>query len=111
MPEDSVPAAQAEHAQAVTSESALMDARRSKAEAMRRDGRNPFANDVTRRQRLDDIGEARRSVAGALLPDGKYDVAKVTELASGRSLHTCGRVVALRSTGKLTFAKTPHPNG
>jgi len=120
MPEDSTPRANAESAQAVTSERALIDeggaspppssspiidARRNKAEAMRRDGRNPFSNDVTRRQRLDDIAEVRRSVAGGLLPDGKYDVAKVAELASGRSLHTCGRLVALRSTGKLTFAK------
>jgi lysyl-tRNA synthetase class 2 len=105
MSEDSNQTANPANAQALSSERTLMDARRSKAAAMRRSGSNPFANDVTRAGPLDDLAEVRRSVASALLPGGKYDATKVAQIAGERFVHTCGRVLVLRSTGKLTFAK------
>ena len=88
-------------------EDALMDARRAKAERLRARGENPFANDV--RPRLGgetfDLGALRRVAAPALDPAGKYDEAGVKAAAGERLVHVRGRVVALRSTGGLSFLR------
>jgi lysyl-tRNA synthetase class 2 len=87
-----------------TAERAIMKARREKAARLRARGGNPFANDVAHWGPVDDLGEARRSVAGAD-EGGKYAAEDVHRLAKGRCVHVCGRVVALRRTGGLSFAR------
>ena len=111
MSDDSPTSANAGSLQALSSERALIDARKNKAAAIRRDRRDPFANDVTRRGALDDLGELRRSVASVRSPDGKYDPAKLSGSVGERRVHACGRVLALRSTGKLSFAKLRSGSG
>ncbi|MGH7331093.1 MAG: amino acid--tRNA ligase-related protein, partial [Polyangiaceae bacterium] len=50
------------------------------------------------------MGAARALAAGARV-DGKYVEEKVRELSSGKTLHVRGRVIALRSTGGLSFLR------
>jgi lysyl-tRNA synthetase class 2 len=85
-------------------EQAIIDARRGKAERVRARGENPFANDVARRGPVRDIGEVREGLVAACHA-GKYDPEAVERLSSGQIAHVCGRVVALRSTGALSFAR------
>jgi lysyl-tRNA synthetase, class II len=87
-----------------TPEQSIIEARRGKAARMRARSENPFANDLRGLGPLWDIADVRRSVAGAS-EDGKYDAAAVGRAAGGRAVHVCGRVVALRSTGALSFAR------
>src|SRR5580658_9505777 len=86
-------------------EQALIQARRIKAERVRARGENPFANDVGPRlpgSETFDIAAVRALAAGARV-DGKYSEEKVRELAGGRRFHVRGRLLALRSTGGLSF--------
>ena len=87
-----------------SSEQGLIEARRSKAARVRARGDNPFANDVRHAGPVQDIGEIRRMVAAAE-SGGKYDAARVQEAAEGRVVHVCGRAIALRSTGALSFVR------
>ena len=88
-------------------EQALIDARRAKAARIRERGENPYANDTVARLpngRTCDLAEVRAAAKEAE-NGGRYDTAKVEALASGRSFHVHGRVVALRSTGALSFVR------
>jgi len=90
-----------------SAEQAIIDARRAKAERVRARGENPFANDVVPRAggRTHDIAEVRALAEGARDPAGKYDEARVKQAANALVLHVRGRVVALRSTGGLSFLR------
>jgi lysyl-tRNA synthetase class 2 len=90
-----------------SAEQAIIDARRTKAGRLRARGENPFANDVVPRAggTTLDVAAARAIALSARDPAGKYDDAKVREVAGGRILHVRGRVIALRSTGGLSFPK------
>jgi lysyl-tRNA synthetase class 2 len=87
-----------------TAEDAIIDARRAKAEALRARGENPFANDAKRHGPIDDIA-AVRGLAAPALHEGKYATAEVERIAGDGVLHVCGRVMALRSTGALSFVR------
>jgi lysyl-tRNA synthetase class 2 len=88
-----------------SAEQSIIDARRAKAARMRARGENPFANDVRRLGPVDDIAAVREIASDAIEGGGKYSAASVERLAQGRAYHVCGRVVALRSTGALSFAR------
>src|SRR5262249_25535397 len=86
-----------------SAEDAIIEARRAKATRLRERGENPSANDVAQRGPVDAIGEVRaRAGTGA---GGRFEAAEVERAAGGRPAHVCGRVVALRSAGGLSFAR------
>ncbi|MGO8993365.1 MAG: lysine--tRNA ligase [Polyangiaceae bacterium] len=91
-----------------SAEQAIIDARRAKAEALRQRKENPFANDVAKWGNgvdRDDIADVRVAAAEAL-HDGKYSPEEVAKLgAAWGEVHVCGRVMALRSTGGLSFIR------
>jgi lysyl-tRNA synthetase class 2 len=87
-----------------SAEEALIEARRQKAARMRSRGENPFANDLCSLGELTAVNDVRESVAGAQ-EGGKFSAESVQRLAAGRRFHVSGRVVALRSTGGLSFAR------
>jgi lysyl-tRNA synthetase class 2 len=91
-----------------SAEDSIIEARRGKAARLRSRGENPFANDV----RVapggigHDIAEIRGLAAAARDAAGKYDEAKVrAATAAIGTCHVVGRVVALRSTGGLSFLR------
>src|SRR5579872_2449231 len=94
-------------------EEAIIAARRAKAERLRADGENPFANDVAPRLggRTCDVGEARVLADPARDPAGRYDEGKVRSAAGEGLLHVRGRIVALRSTGGLAFLRVRDRTG
>ena len=72
---------------------------------MRDRGENPFANDVSprlERGKTYDIAVLRTRVAAARI-DGKYAADRVRELVHDEIFHVRGRLIALRSTGGLSF--------
>jgi lysyl-tRNA synthetase class 2 len=88
-------------------EEAICDARRAKAARVRGRKENPFANDVLPRlpgSKTCDIAEVRVRAAHAKV-DGKYLEEKVKKLAGADVFHIRGRIVALRSTGGLSFLR------
>jgi lysyl-tRNA synthetase class 2 len=87
-----------------SAEESIIEARRAKAARVRARGENPFASDVRTLGPVDDIADVRQSVVG-LSEGGKYDAASVERMVQARTYHVCGRVVALRSTGALSFAR------
>lgn len=89
-----------------SSEQALIDARKKKAFAVRGRGENPFANDVkgTAGVTTLDLGAVRNRAEAARV-DGKYVEDKVKALAKDQRLHVRGRIIALRSTGGLSFLR------
>jgi lysyl-tRNA synthetase, class II len=93
--------------QAPSAEDAIIDARRAKAAAVRERGDNPFANDGAPRLggRTVDIAEARAVAGAAMDAAGRYDEAAVRAIAGETLLHVRGRVIALRSTGGLSFLR------
>jgi lysyl-tRNA synthetase class 2 len=91
-----------------SAEQAIVDARKAKAARLRARGENPFANDVRprgERGETVDLDVLRAGVTGARDAAGKYDEAKVRALAGERVFHVRGRVIALRSTGGLSFVR------
>jgi lysyl-tRNA synthetase class 2 len=92
-----------------SAEQAIIDARRAKAAALRARKENPFANDVRAwggETERDDVGDVRVAAEEARLSDGKYDVAAVDKVGKDwGEVHVAGRVVALRSTGGLSFLR------
>jgi len=91
-----------------SAEDALIEARRAKAARLRERGENPFANDTGPKRGGAglDIGEIRGLAGQARDDAGKYDEAMVREAtASAGPFHVRGRVMALRSTGGLSFLK------
>src|SRR5690349_6157313 len=91
---------------AQSSEEALLAMRRSKAEALRARGENPFPNAIDTAQRAW-VGGLRARFAPALADaaEQRYDAAKFSELASGERVLVLGRVIARRGFGKLTFLR------
>jgi lysyl-tRNA synthetase class 2 len=90
-----------------SAEQAIIDARRAKAEVLRARGENPFANDVMPRAggTTSDLSAVRAVAAAARDASGKYDEASVRGRAGAAKYHVRGRVVALRSTGGLSFVR------
>jgi len=88
-------------------EQAIIDARRGKAERLRKRGENPFANDVRPRLggKTHDVAEVRAIAEPARDPAGRYEEARVVALAGDAMLHVRGRVIVLRSTGGLSFLR------
>jgi len=101
------PARPAPERDAGSAEQAIVEARREKARRVRARGERPFANDVSPRLggRTYDIAEVRAAAEGARDAAGRYDEARVRSVAGERRLHVRGRVVALRSTGGLSFLR------
>jgi len=90
-----------------STEDAIIDARKAKAKRVRDRHENPFANDVVPRlpnSRTVDLGELR-ALAAPGLQDKKYVEDKVKAAAGESTFHVRGRVVALRSTGGLSFLR------
>jgi lysyl-tRNA synthetase class 2 len=92
-----------------TAEQAIVEARKGKAARVRERGENPFANDVVAASgaKTFDIARARALAAPAALEGGRYSEEAVKTLdgdARGR-IHVRGRIVALRSTGGLSFLR------
>jgi lysyl-tRNA synthetase class 2 len=85
-------------------EEAILHARAAKGEAIRARGENPFANDLAKAP-LVALGELRARFAEARGADGKYDATKVQAIAADKPVHVAGRVVAMRTLGKLTFLR------
>ncbi len=90
-----------------SAEHALIEARRSKAEAIRARGENPFANDA--KPTLPNSStydlSVLRAFAASGMENGKYITEKVDELAAGKAFHVHGRVIAIRDNGALTFIR------
>ncbi len=98
---------------APSAEDAIIDARRAKAGEVRERGDNPFANDARPRLggRTVDIAEARSIAGSAKDADGRYGEAAVHAAAGDALLHVRGRVIALRSTGGLSFLRVRDRTG
>ncbi|MCL2776716.1 MAG: lysine--tRNA ligase [Polyangiaceae bacterium] len=90
-----------------SAEAALIEARRTKADRLRKRGENPFANDVypTHGGTTLDLADVRIHAAGARSTDGQYSGDQVKEITRGKIYHVRGRVVAQRSTGGLSFLR------
>ncbi len=99
--------AQEENESSRSAEDALIDARRVKAERLRARGENPFANDVVASKggATLDIAQARARADAARDGSGKYAEDKVKDLTGGQVVHVRGRVIAVRSTGGLSFLR------
>jgi lysyl-tRNA synthetase class 2 len=112
------PAAQPEtQAGAQSSEEALVAMRRSKAEALRARGENPFPNNVDAASRAW-LGDLRRRYAPALTDaaEQRYDAAKFADLSAkvpvdAQRVLVLGRVIARRGFGKLTFLRLRDQSG
>ncbi len=91
-----------------SAEQAIIDARRARATALRDRHENPFANDVAawgKGIERDEIGDVRLAASEAL-HDGKYAPDEVEKLGKAwGDVHICGRVMALRSGGGLSFIR------
>ena len=94
-----------------SAEENILEARRAKAARVRARGENPFANDHLNldgahggAQTLD-ISAVRVLANGAKDDAGKYAEEKVAAATSGKTFHLHGRVIALRSTGGLSFLR------
>jgi lysyl-tRNA synthetase, class II len=112
------PAAQPEtQAGAQSSEEALVAMRRSKAEALRARGENPFPNNVDAASRAW-LGDLRRRYAPALTDaaEQRYDAAKFADLSAkvpvdAQRVLVLGRIIARRGFGKLTFLRLRDQSG
>ncbi len=91
----------------VGAEEAIIQARRAKASRLRARGESPFPNRVPAGSGATtlDIADARRLALGARRADGKYDEPEVRSHCADKKVHVRGRVVALRSTGGLSFLR------
>ncbi len=92
---------------AQSAEQAIIEGRKAKATASRANGKNPFANNVKPKNvnaRSLDIA-AVRALVEHTRTDAKYAEETVKKVAEGAIFHVHGRVIALRSTGGLTFIR------
>jgi lysyl-tRNA synthetase class 2 len=108
-----VPTKEAAPPGAQSSEEALLAMRRSKAEALRARGENPFPNAIDTDARAW-IGDLRARFAPALTDalEQRYDAAKFGELLGGLGrVLVLGRVIARRGFGKLTFLRLRDQSG
>jgi lysyl-tRNA synthetase class 2 len=94
-------------------EEALVEARRQKAESLRKDGKNPFANDVTVADRtlLHDLRKRFEAARVASEDGDRYDALKVEEIGGGASFHVFGRLMARRGFGKAAFLRLRDRSG
>ncbi len=90
-----------------SAEDAILSARRAKAARLRERGDNPFANDVkpTLGGKTVDLAQVRTLAESARTEGGKYEESAVKSAAGDQLFHVHGRVVALRSTGGLSFLR------
>ena len=90
-----------------SAETALLEARKSKAARMRAGGHNPFSNQLVAGAGAQsfDIGVLRTEAAPLAGADGRFDDAAVRAHFADRAAHLHGRVIALRATGGLSFIK------
>ncbi|HXX68081.1 MAG TPA: amino acid--tRNA ligase-related protein [Polyangiaceae bacterium] len=90
-----------------SAEQALIEARRTKADRVRARGQQPFANDVIPRlgSETRDVAALRAAADVARDAAGRYDEARVSACAGGAMFHVRGRIIALRSTGGLSFLR------
>jgi lysyl-tRNA synthetase class 2 len=90
-----------------SAEDALIEARRAKAARLRERGDNPFANDVrpTLGGKTVDLAQVRALAESARTEGGKYEESAVRSAAGEQLLHVHGRILALRSTGGLSFLR------
>jgi lysyl-tRNA synthetase class 2 len=87
-------------------EAALIAARKAKTARVRDRGENPFANDVTQRERgtpLVPLGDVRALHDAHKREDGRYDRDKVAEHA--KKVRVAGRILFLRSFGAGAFVR------
>jgi lysyl-tRNA synthetase class 2 len=98
-------------------ETAILAARRDKAEAVRHRAENPFANDVGPLERIADVvalfADARTDNEKG---EHKYEAAKVSarvaaDGASAANHRLGGRIVAMRSFGKAAFLRLRDRSG
>ena len=102
-PRDAAPASPAA---AHSAEHAIVEARKAKAARVRDRGENPFANDVVPRAGGETLDiSAARALAGAPGEGGRYAEDAVKAAVGSRLVHVRGRIVALRSTGGLSFLR------
>jgi lysyl-tRNA synthetase class 2 len=90
-----------------SSEEALLQQRRDKADQLRARNENPFANDVQLAQRST-TAELRARFAPALLEpkhELRYDPERVAALAGGDSAYVLGRIMLRRGFGKASFLR------
>jgi len=95
-----------------SSEEALVEARRAKAERCREREQNPFANDVDTSDRS--LVHALRGEYASALVDEKeqrYDADKVAALSEGKRYHLLGRIVSRRGFGKASFLRLRDVSG
>jgi lysyl-tRNA synthetase class 2 len=95
------------------SEEALIEARRAKAEHLRNQGKNPFANDAdpSDRTMLGELRAAFESARAAGGAEDRYDAERVTALAADHRYHVFGRIVARRGFGKASFLRLRDATG
>jgi lysyl-tRNA synthetase class 2 len=89
-------------------EQALIDARKGKAEALRRRGQDPFTNRVRDAERTNIVAIRARFQDGLLDPieERKYDAARVEQIAlslGNPTFRAFGRLMARRGFGKASF--------
>jgi lysyl-tRNA synthetase class 2 len=96
-----------------SSEEALIATRRAKAEKLRAQGQNPFANDVDVSDRLLVHALRERCAAALLEPKAelRYDPERVASLMAEASIKICGRVIARRGFGKASFVRVRDGSG
>ena len=98
---------------AQSAEQTIIEGRRAKADRCRTLGANPFANNIKPKNataRTLDIGMVRTLVDHTKV-DGKYADEAVKNVTESSIFHVCGRVIALRSTGGLTFIRLRDQTG
>ena len=89
------------------SEEAILAARRAKADAVRQRGELPYANVIAARREAQvvDIADARALADAAKGDGGRYEAEAVARACADKRVHVKGRVLALRSTGGLSFLR------
>ncbi len=96
-----------------SSEDALIQARREKAERLRARGEDPFANDLDVTARTL-VRALREQYASALLEpkqELRYAPEQVAASGEGRTVHVVGRLVARRGFGKASFLRLRDESG
>ena len=89
------------------SEEALIEARRAKAEHLRAQGKNPFANDAdpSDRTTLSAFRAAFETARSGEQAEDRYDAERVAAVGANASYHVFGRIVARRGFGKAAFLR------
>src|SRR5258706_341103 len=96
-----------------SSEEALLEQRREKAQKLREQGKNPFANDVKLEQRVA-VHALRTLFESALVEprsELRYDAPKVEVLGAGQSFMVLGRIMLRRGFGKASFLRLRDGSG